>query len=243
MRRPALALILAASIPLAACAATAAGTLPRQGEVAPAPAKPQAGSRAIPFDRLRADLGAAGTDETRLVIISEAGYREHLGPAAPGGIDWPESWVVFYSAGTKPTGGYEASIESIRVAPDGVLEVVTRLVSPGQGCVATMALTRPHVLVRIRRPAESPRAVRFLTSDATRDCDPAGEAYGPMCGGIAAIPCPGAGTCVDDPRDDCDPRKGGADCSGVCRCLAQGLCVEGHRWDSSPEVCACVAAP
>lgn len=23
-------------------------------------------------------------------------------------------------------------------------------------------------------------------------------------------------TCVDDPRDDCDPQKGGADCSGIC---------------------------
>lgn len=38
---------------------------------------------------------------------------------------------------------------------------------------------------------------------------------GPMCGGIAGIPCEG-GTCWDDPRDNCDPDFGGADCSGVC---------------------------
>src|SRR5262245_28513316 len=42
----------------------------------------------------------------------------------------------------------------------------------------------------------------------------------PMCGGIAAFRCPGAGRCVDNPYDDCDPQHGGADCSGLCVCLA-----------------------
>ncbi|MGH2614461.1 MAG: hypothetical protein ACRDJC_04430 [Thermomicrobiales bacterium] len=36
------------------------------------------------------------------------------------------------------------------------------------------------------------------------------------CGGIAGIPCPEGFTCVDDPRDDCDPKRGGADCIGIC---------------------------
>jgi hypothetical protein len=44
-------------------------------------------------------------------------------------------------------------------------------------------------------------------------CDPE---PGRMCGGIAGIPCPDGFVCVDDPRDDCDPAKGGADCSGIC---------------------------
>jgi hypothetical protein len=64
-----------------------------------------------------------------------------------------------------------------------------------------------------------------------------------FCGGIAAIPCPGAGKCVDDHRDTCNPREGGADCSGLCRCPAFGRCVGGQRWDPSPSVCACVPAP
>lgn len=38
-----------------------------------------------------------------------------------------------------------------------------------------------------------------------------------MCGGIANIQCPEGQTCVDDPKDDCDPKKGGADCSGICQ--------------------------
>jgi hypothetical protein len=36
------------------------------------------------------------------------------------------------------------------------------------------------------------------------------------CGGFAGLRCSGTDVCVDDPRDTCDPNKGGADCSGVC---------------------------
>jgi hypothetical protein len=40
----------------------------------------------------------------------------------------------------------------------------------------------------------------------------------PHCGGIAGIACTNAAypTCSDDPRDSCDPSKGGADCPGIC---------------------------
>ena len=65
-------------------------------------------------------------------------------------------------------------------------------------------------------------------------------AAGPSCGGFAGIPCPGAGSCEDDPRDDCDPERGGADCSGICRCNATALCIGGLIWDGSADVCACV---
>lgn len=37
-----------------------------------------------------------------------------------------------------------------------------------------------------------------------------------FCGGIAGFPCPDGYTCVDNPLDACDPKAGGADCSGVC---------------------------
>lgn len=37
-----------------------------------------------------------------------------------------------------------------------------------------------------------------------------------LCGGIAAIKCPQGQMCIDDPSDNCDPNKGGADCSGIC---------------------------
>ena len=45
-----------------------------------------------------------------------------------------------------------------------------------------------------------------------------------FCGGIAGIQCPAGFECVDDPRDDCSPCRGGADCGGICvelSCQAQ----------------------
>ena len=37
------------------------------------------------------------------------------------------------------------------------------------------------------------------------------------CGGFAGLLCPDGMVCVDDPSDDCDPRRGGSDCIGICR--------------------------
>ncbi|KAM7188585.1 hypothetical protein V8F33_010550 [Rhypophila sp. PSN 637] len=38
-----------------------------------------------------------------------------------------------------------------------------------------------------------------------------------FCGGIAGFPCEGEDEiCVDDPRDNCDVKHGGADCGGIC---------------------------
>jgi hypothetical protein len=77
--------------------------------------------------------------------------------------------------------------------------------------------------------------------DGEAACTPiAPEPSGPFCGGIAALECPGEGSCVDDVTDGCDPEQGGADCGGVCECQVLALCVEGFTFDGSPEVCACV---
>jgi hypothetical protein len=75
--------------------------------------------------------------------------------------------------------------------------------------------------------------------DGEARCNPI-EPSGPFCGGIAAFECPGAGSCVDNPNDGCDPDRGGADCGGVCECNVLALCIEGFAFDASPEVCACV---
>lgn len=36
------------------------------------------------------------------------------------------------------------------------------------------------------------------------------------CGGFIGTSCTDGFECVDDPRDDCDPANGGADCIGIC---------------------------
>jgi hypothetical protein len=44
------------------------------------------------------------------------------------------------------------------------------------------------------------------------------------CGGIAGIGCPEGQHCVDDPSDDCDSAKGGADCIGICVGAGETVC-------------------
>jgi hypothetical protein len=75
-------------------------------------------------------------------------------------------------------------------------------------------------------------------------CDPGPPTPSPpqvRCGGIAAFPCPGAGICLDDPSDSCDPKNGGADCGGLCSCAPnKKACPKGQIWNGNPTVCACV---
>jgi len=48
-------------------------------------------------------------------------------------------------------------------------------------------------------------------------CDMPGICVRPVfCGGFAGLRCRDGRRCVEDPRDDCDPRNGGADCGGIC---------------------------
>lgn len=48
-------------------------------------------------------------------------------------------------------------------------------------------------------------------------CDAPGICVTPtFCGGFANLRCKDGRKCVEDPRDDCDPKNGGADCGGIC---------------------------
>lgn len=60
-----------------------------------------------------------------------------------------------------------------------------------------------------------------------------------QCGGFAGRPCPGLGRCEDDPSDGCDPKRGGADCGGLCICDAKAKCMAGQSWNADPSACTC----
>ncbi|MBI4509231.1 MAG: protease complex subunit PrcB family protein [Deltaproteobacteria bacterium] len=230
----------AASLSLSACAVESEDVLSEE-IVSSGDNEAKADHADIAFTEFSDDTSSAPGSEARKLFTTAAQYRAYFGHPAPAGVNWRSDWVVYYSAGGQNTGGYDASISNITVTHSGVtLKVTTTLESPGPGCPVTMAFSRPDVLVKFKRPTRRPRNVRFYKDDTVRDCN---QPKGPFCGGIAGFPCPGLGTCVDDPTDDCDPRRGGADCGGVCECTALAKCVEGHFWDSSPEVCACVPLP
>jgi hypothetical protein len=239
------------------------------GDVRDAPSAPAGTS--ITFEALTDEVGARADTETRAVVHTAQGYRDFFGHLPPAGVDFSRQWVIFYAAGTKPSGGHETRIISV-TRSDRSLVVITGLTSPGAGCVVTDALTAPYVLVKI--PVQPGVSITFLKRDAVRDCDPptspcatvlcavgthceaqevqcirapcppvavcVPDAAVVRCGGIAGIACPGAGKCVDDPSDSCDPNAGGADCGGICQCVQSVLCVKGTVFDGSPAVCACV---
>ena len=52
-------------------------------------------------------------------------------------------------------------------------------------------------------------------------CAKQGEPSAQSCGGVTGQQCPTGQTCVDDPKDTCDPNtygqdKAGADCPRIC---------------------------
>nr|WP_143341430.1 hypothetical protein [Crenothrix polyspora] len=60
-----------------------------------------------------------------------------------------------------------------------------------------------------------PKAGTFVNVKATESCLKIAKPQ--LCGGIASIACPTGQLCVDDPSDTCNPKQGGADCSGICK--------------------------
>lgn len=67
---------------------------------------------------------------------------------------------------------------------------------------------------------------------------------GPVsCGGLAGKPCPDGMTCVDDPSDDCDPAKGGADCMGICEKSDAPVSCGGFAGKPCPDGMTCVDDP
>jgi hypothetical protein len=138
-------------------------------------------------------IGDRGEVETRVVLTSRAAYASYFGHAAPAGLDFAREWVFFYSAGTRNTGGYEATVASISRSQNGrTLYLETHLRSPGASCLVTFAFSKPHALVAFRRPASRPTAARAFHTDETRACDP--------CDGLTGSECdatPGCGHVVE----------------------------------------------
>ena len=81
-------------------------------------------------------------------------------------VRFSKEMLVVASMGTRPTGGYTITIDSVWVAGDS-LRVAVREQSPGPRCGTTAALSAPVALARLRR-SELP--VAFTSRPVVHDC-------------------------------------------------------------------------
>jgi predicted secreted protein len=156
---------------LAACGGDDAGELAIEGDVDVA-SESKDDLADSSFTVFEDDVDFEATEETRKIFIAPEGYQAYFGKAPPADIDWQKEWVMFYSAGSRSSGGYDAQIRRISLSATGrTLKVTTSLASPGAGCFVTQAFTRPFALARFARPTATPEFVRFYRDDFARDCD------------------------------------------------------------------------
>ena len=95
----------------------------------------------------------------------------------------------------------------------------------GADCIGICVRTAPNpcATVRCRKGTHCcPECGRVCVPNSVSCKEACSDIF---CGGFAGIECPDGYTCVDDPGDDCDPRKGGADCGGICVRSGDNVCA------------------
>lgn len=118
---------------------------------------------------LKASVGK--TEEGR-VIRTAAAFKTAFGIAPPADLDFTRSWLAIYSAGQRPTGGYDAAITRVALSDSGkTVKVTSSLVKPGTGCTVTSQVTKPVAIVKF---AAQPGAAAsyFARRTSTRVCEP-----------------------------------------------------------------------
>jgi hypothetical protein len=84
-------------------------------------------------------------------------------------IDFEREMLIVAAMGGQSTGGFNILIESATESPRGVVTVHVRSISPGAGCVTTLAVTKPVDIARLPR-RDGP--VAFAEKLEVRPCAP-----------------------------------------------------------------------
>ncbi|KAF2192538.1 hypothetical protein K469DRAFT_745947 [Zopfia rhizophila CBS 207.26] len=106
---------------------------------------------------------------------------------------------------------------------EGIPTLVTKTVNPPKTTTKSPVPTGSHAICGGGRGVNRQCSEgEVCIKDPFRPgCGPACDDFGicvqdKLCGGFAGFSCPTGMICVDDPRDQCDPKNGGADCGGLC---------------------------
>ncbi len=150
---------------------------------------------------------AAVDDRAFLVFKTRRAFLEHYGLRSNFRLDvnFSNQWVFVYQAGEQSTGGYIASILDITVRNTNKIRFVTQLVTPGENCITTQALTRPYVVVAFRKPVR-PASAMFSVSNGrfANDClEPPTCALVDCRDGFICDDSSGEPVCLPDTRVSC----------------------------------------
>lgn len=154
-------------LPLAACATGVSGELAE--DLGPDTEKDDGSRQLLIRDKVEWDGQAK---QTTKVFTSPESFEAFFGKEAPAEVDWNEEWVVYYAAGTRSTGGYEANVLKVTLSASAkTITVSNETVTPGLSCAVTEAFTSPATLVTIKK--RGPETTRFSSrhKDFTLACE------------------------------------------------------------------------
>jgi hypothetical protein len=83
-------------------------------------------------------------------------------------VNFSEKWIIACYLGEVNTGGHEISIEKIQTDKN-LTTVIIKHVKPGVGCMTTMAIEYPFIMVAVSQ--FSPHKVEFKTVIEERKCE------------------------------------------------------------------------
>jgi hypothetical protein len=128
--------------------------------------QPDLAMTTLDVTRPKSNVGKVG------VIKSKKAFKDAFGVDAPSSVNFSDEWVVYYAAGLKTSGGYEATVKRIRLSDTGkTLKITTDLKSPGPSCPVTAAITYPYAVVKIKKPTSpTPTTNRYYRDVSTVDC-------------------------------------------------------------------------
>lgn len=168
------------------------------------------------------DVVASSAPDGLKVIKTAEKFEEFFGEAPPSDVNFNKHWVITAGMGTQTSGGYAIEVTRVHkktVNGEKQLVIDTTATSPGEGCIATAAMTNPQITVRVSKPAGNPW-VQEARTELVTDCgSSASGEEGASCGGFTVSGSPGCNEglfCNYTAEAQC----GAADQPGVCLAIA-----------------------
>lgn len=162
-----LATLLALTLALTACGSgrnTSTADPSPSPSPSPSSSTPASGGESVSFSSLSQRNSQIQEARTTTVTTAEAWetlWSEHMGTDSERPeVDFAKEAVVAVFLGQKPTGGYSATIQSVRLS-DKTLQVTYTEKSPSPESITTQVISYPSHIVKINQAPSTFTSTRF----------------------------------------------------------------------------------